>query len=297
MKLIKPIIASSNASKIVENYSSEKIKVHSIFNKVINIEIGKRLICIGYSEMNISPFGVVINEEDFKFVANNLTINTVINIENSDITFDHKTILSISNSLEPLTLDLDIKHIENNRLRKNIKFLKNLVLISSWKCGFEWDFASIIKSIEGNTTSRASEFSDKVNCVCSIKHIDEKSSKEFLDYFIGRGKGLTPSGDDLIIGMLCIYNFAGNNVENFKNILGSFIKENSSKTTRISNEYLFYSLKNEFSTSLKELCVSLLYGDEKKILKDVMNIKKAGSTSPVDTIIGIIIAVHSLMED
>lgn len=298
MKQISSIKAAYNIKKIIENYSNkEKLKIHSIFNKVINIEIDNRLICIGYNADTISPFGAIVDEADFDYLVNTINANTVIVLKDFNFIFDNKISLRISPPIEFHTLGFNNVSINRKKLEKNIKFLKSIVKINNWQCGLEWDFNSIIDVIEGrNNLEALKEFDEKLNCVCSIKNIEEKSCSEFLDYFIGRGKGLTPSGDDLIVGMIGMYSCANVNIENFITTLKRFLEENSHKTTRISYEYLFYAHEKQVSTSLKRLCLSILYKDEKEILENVVCIKKFGSTSPIDMIIGVIIAGYFLME-
>lgn len=293
MEIIKPKLISPSINNIVKNYLKDKVKVHSIFRQVFNIQVGKRLICIGYSEINMSTFGLVIDKDKFLKLANRINMDTVVTLNSDEIKFADKFIISISISVEPQKRYCD-KHLINiDKLNENIKFLKSLVLINNWKCGFELSFSSIVEGIEVEE-SDFKEFNKKVNCVLNVKYINEEKSREFLEYFLGRGNGLTPSGDDLIIGMLIVYSHFNIEIKEFKDILKKFIDQKPYKTTKISREYIFYALENEFSPCLGELIFSLLYKDKSDVLKRVIDIKKFGSTSPIDTIIGIIIGAYSV---
>ncbi len=72
------------------------------------------------------------------------------------------------------------------------------------------------------------------NLFTSLLRGDHVGTKAAVDFFIGRGSGLTPSGDDLILGLLfslfCLQNYHALNLDGIKNS----IAESTPRTTKIS---------------------------------------------------------------
>lgn len=101
---------------------------------------------------------------------------------------------------------------------------------------------------------------------------------------IGRGLGLTPSGDDVLIGILfAMYylNMKGQ-IEIFRS------KSDLNRTNNISKEFLKYAYSGIFSESL----LSLLDGED--LCEKIDHIMKTGHTSGSDTLLGIYYGFNNL---
>lgn len=293
MKIINSELITCNVRKIIKHYSNGTLKIHSIFNKVINIQIENRLVCIAYNEEHIPPFGVVINKNDFDYLANRINKDTVLILNGNKLKFADNIMVDLLIWKEPQIQYFNIDGIEKSNVKQNTDFLRSIVELNNWECGFEHSFSDIMDSIIGRT-KYLEEFEEKVCCVLNIDYIDEKKLHEFFNYFLGRGKGLTPSGDDLIIGLLAVYNNSYIKINIINKALEDFIVEKPHITTRISYEYIYYALRNEFSSCINKLIFSLFHENKSKVLENVNIVRKFGNTSSVDTIIGIIIGIYSL---
>ena len=111
--------------------------------------------------------------------------------------------------------------------------------------------------------------------------VDTKALKPLHNY-IGRGIGLTPSGDDFLVGLYSV-SFCDANVYKIMNEL----KNTNFKglTTSVSAEYLDAARKGHFNPDLIKLLASKT---EKEFKETVRNILRIGHSSGRDTLEGVL---------
>src|SRR5699024_3674221 len=124
---------------------------------------------------------------------------------------------------------------------------------------------------------------------------DEKDDMEnVLRYFIGRGKGLTPSGDDHLVGLLAIDVITGAFRPTFSNTIQSLIS-NESLTTDVGREYMKYALYGHFSSDVVQVTKNLFdENQDAEIREHMIKLLKLGHSSGVDTAFGMLIGMLAL---
>lgn len=133
----------------------------------------------------------------------------------------------------------------------------------------------------------------KPSLIEKFKVAVKSQNKELFNYnvdnLLGLGFGLTPSGDDFLVGFLSASHF-------FEDIppFGFFLKNvgiDYLKTNFISAEYLRYSIVGRISEVITNAIVSVSEkrSDAKFWLTNLINI---GATSGYDTLLGILTAME-----
>lgn len=109
---------------------------------------------------------------------------------------------------------------------------------------------------------------------------------------IGAGSGLTPSGDDYLIGLLLILQVTEPDCHK---VLASTITRHLSRTTHVSASYLKLAAKGHFSEALTDLrqaifssCPTLV-----PLQRAISRVLAVGSTSGADTLAGVRAALAS----
>lgn len=118
----------------------------------------------------------------------------------------------------------------------------------------------------------------------------------YLDYFIGRGQGLTPTGDDFIVGLLSLLIITGKMKLNSKFIYDLKINFYN-KTTRISYEFLHYAFLGCFSSVIKDFLICLLSDDETKLVSATYALCATGHTSGFDSLYGILTGYEIIKDE
>jgi hypothetical protein len=131
----------------------------------------------------------------------------------------------------------------------------------------------------------------------SIQKRNEDSFSNSIGKLVGLGWGLTPGGDDFIIGMLsasaltakCRKNADSTGLAafteiSFKKSLPRFL----CKTGFISGAYLEYALENRLTKSLTDFIYELFTGDLASNPGSVVKLRERGATSGLDMMAGVI---------
>ena len=109
---------------------------------------------------------------------------------------------------------------------------------------------------------------------------------------IGLGPGVTPSGDDILIGFLAgLWSKAGENqtMLAFIRSFGQELMRCAMQTNEISRTYLYHATQGQFSSSLSRLAEAIAKGDPvEKALEEAMRI---GHSSGMDSVTGLLIGL------
>ncbi|MFJ5770893.1 DUF2877 domain-containing protein [Psychrobacillus sp. NPDC093180] len=271
-------------------YKSENGYVHSRFANGFNIKIEDSLVFIGNNKNGLLPFGIHLQEED--------TLRAVSFVNNGDPVIWNKK----NNSIELPRVTISIE--KGNSFKNELTTLDSTDI---FKASFE-QFCSQLVKIEDHTGLDVSfkEFLNKLFAageqswlgaepyLIQLMEAAESRDKDLLEkvlrYFLGRGQGLTPSGDDMIVGMLAFDAVSPTLSPSFYEKVSELI-EGESITTDVAREYLRYALKQEFSSTVSNLVNALADGNAPNFEKVLYDLIGVGHSSGLDTVLGILIGM------
>jgi Protein of unknown function (DUF2877) len=124
--------------------------------------------------------------------------------------------------------------------------------------------------------------------------LDHQAALVSLSKLIGLGPGLTPAGDDFIIGWLAgVVLMAGTPADlEFLNAVSSGLTSLGSGTTPISRQHLRDAAEREFSESLSDVCFALASGaSERELAESLSRQLSVGATSGADAAAGLMFAL------
>ncbi|ETI67818.1 DUF2877 domain-containing protein [Neobacillus vireti] len=290
--MIKSTLFGEGYSDLIPLLLSKKGNghVHSIFKNGFNIKMDDSLVFIGNKKNGLLPFGIHLLEVD--------TLRAVSVVNNGEAVFWNTR----TNSLEfsSLSISLEKGHRFKNELTSlksnqvfEIGFENLCAQLSTMEelTGLDIDINQFLKRFNG--IGEKKWFGPESYLVMLIEVVmssDRYLIEKTLRYFLGRGKGLTPSGDDMIVGLL-----AFDATSNFISALFyqqlSELLESEPITTDVSREYLRYAIRHEFGSTVTELVNSLASGDDSTFNKAFQNLLEVGHSSGLDTLFGILIGM------
>lgn len=142
--------------------------------------------------------------------------------------------------------------------------------------------------IEDKHRGNLTNLNDKLsNLKKSVRLLKEKP----LEFYIGRGQGLTPSGDDFLIGMYCV-SFCEQSIPNMMSSLSNTRFEGL--TTSVSVAYLNAARQGYFNPDLIKL-LSCESESEFELLKN--RILDFGHSSGMDTLEGIVFGLQLIQKE
>lgn len=281
------IFVQKMSEQLKENsLTHESWYVHSVFKNGLNLISENNVLFIGTDKNGELPFALHLSFKDTKELLKLVKVGdkffydpqtNQLKSEYISLSFKY-TIFYRSQMLpqEEIKLDqVETVLAEAEKISDNNGFKENLPLSLDDLTEDKTDFAKAIKGL----------FSS-----------DKDSIRESLVFFIGRGVGLTPSGDDLLVGLLSIdsaYTLLSND---FRLILLDLL-ETKERTTIIAATYLRYAIKHLYSTTLLSFASELSEKHKGNQIKvDFKNILTNGSTSGLDTMTGILLGLLVLKE-
>ncbi|WP_066067635.1 DUF2877 domain-containing protein [Neobacillus soli] len=264
--------------------------VHSIFKNGFNIKMDDSLVFIGNKKNGLLPFGIHLLEED--------TLRAVSVVNNGETVFWNAETNSLEFRAMSISLDKgksfknELSPLKNNRvLEASFERLCSQLTTVDALTGLDVDIKLFLNRF--NDVGEKKWFASESYLVMLIEVVmssDHYLIEKTLRFFLGRGKGLTPSGDDMIVGLL-----AFDATSHFISALFykqlSELLESEPITTDVSREYLRYAIRHEFGSTVTELVNSLASGDNSTFNKAFQNLLEVGHSSGLDTLFGILIGM------
>src|SRR3990172_3251387 len=123
----------------------------------------------------------------------------------------------------------------------------------------------------------------------------ELTDNSAVKSLIGLGSGLTPSGDDLLVGYLaglwCAVLDKSERTQSVSN-LGKAVVRLSRQTNDISRTYLFHAVRGQISSRLADLAEVICHGENSDHLRVAAeSAMQVGHTSGMDTVTGLLIGL------
>lgn len=266
--------------------------VHSRFTNGFNIKMGDSLIFIGTTKNGLLPFGIHLTERDTALAVSSVNHGEAVswNEKTNSIKFQNFVIsLDQANPFKNEIIELKNDQVFESSLNRFSSHLMNI----EERTGLDVSIRDFIHNYQGINEQDIDGID--LYLILLIKSAitsDELLMDKAFRYFLGRGNGLTPSGDDMIVGILAFDAVAHFLSTRFYDKLSELI-ENESITTDVAREYLRYALKREFSSTVSNMVNSLATGKTQEFESNVQNLLGVGHSSGLDTLFGILIGMFT----
>lgn len=274
-------------------------RVHSIYSRVINFVNKKgKIYSITSEGVDYGPFSLRlasrkidfkdlgIKEGDRLFKAGK-SINIAGKVR---LRIDRKTSLWIANNKK-------VRQVNKERLNKNINYFNKLILEKESISGSKYYYFRDNPRFKYQPQLMERELANRIGRF--LKDISQDNLQESsVASLIGLGIGLTPSGDDFLVGFIAVLNIIDIAYSNYlKEKISRLIRLDKLSTTDISKHILENALEGKFSQGILNFIYSLLEEDKERLEKSIKNILNIGSSSGMDLSIGIVLAMQVLMNN
>jgi hypothetical protein len=130
--------------------------------------------------------------------------------------------------------------------------------------------------------------------ITGAERLDPDASIEAAHKMIGLGPGVTPSGDDVLIGFLAgLHSTVGNEQARlaFIQAFGESLSSLSMETNEISRTYLYHAIHGRFSSSMIALLDAIKGGREDQLLSAANAAMRVGHSSGMDSVTGLLVGL------
>lgn len=281
-----------NIPLLFSEYKSGQI--HSKFNNGFNIQMDDSLIFIGGDRAGRLPFSLILPIDEVHDLLSK------INIGDQVVWRPNEKILSINEScdivyLEGKPYDNKLEPIPGSK--ENLAGHLETVLLAlagnDEPTGMDLDINDFMEHYVEEDKQSGSPYDVYYDLMDMVYSEDEQEVERVLRYFLGRGKGGTPTGDDHIIGLMAIHAVSEEWSPLFPETLTSIIK-NEKITTDVSIEYLKYALKSQFGSPVIELIQAMTGDNKEEVQGKINNLLSMGHSSGLDTTFGILLGLLAM---
>jgi len=206
----------------------------------------------------------------------------------------------------PLTIDLRCAPIWEGRLSLSAMDMQSPVVERAWS--ITWQALNRQQRLKGTDLIAGDLFQldtgplltrklsqPILQLIAATERLDARAAKEAAQKMIGLGPGVTPSGDDILIGFLAgLHSTAGNEPERlaFIQSFGEALSNLSKETNEISRTYLYHAIHGQFSSSIVSLIDAVRDGEEERLLSAVKDALRVGHSSGMDSVTGLLIGLR-----
>jgi hypothetical protein len=267
--------------------------IQSVFDSAVNLRLADehRLITVLISDHYELPQGIRIATKNISFQS--LTIGHHTASRGGILRFDSS----------PLAVDLRGAPIWKCRVRDLNTDMRSPVTQKAWATALglltkeqklkntDLRADDLFQIDTGSVLSRRMS-RPVMGLISSTEQFDIKGSIHAAEKMIGLGPGVTPSGDDILIGFLAgLWSMAGGNQTqlSFIRLFGNEIIKIAKQTSEISRTYLYHAAQGQFSSSLSTLAKAIATGNG--VEQATQEAMRVGHSSGMDSVTGLLIGL------
>lgn len=263
------------SSGLVQTSSSKAFgQILNLFDHSFNIAFEEELLNVASSRLDCSSFGLVLPETDFENLRAALLIGDRVKRQ-----ADRLTIYSSLGDVFEIVLSR-LKQIDL-RLTSVQADPELLAIIMKTLDEF---------SIRDNAGLVLDEHTQKVLDTLTTPFLPPKEFERTANFLIGRGRGLTPSGDDILLGYLLTFMLFG--WPTYDDLFESSTLLN--KTTLVSANYLRMLNQGMVSETLQRFGKAVQYRNIQHLRLSISRMTEIGATSGYDTLMGVQLALKRI---
>ncbi|HLO31133.1 MAG TPA: DUF2877 domain-containing protein [Anaerolineales bacterium] len=272
--------------------------VHSVFQSALNLRVngGRRLLTLLASGESDLPQGIRLDTpagfsfEGLQTGERALCRESILSFENSSLTVQLRGARRWKCDLPALAIDPSNPSVSAawrcvwEALNKRQKLSESEIVAEDLFRLGEPAQAGVARKVGGALRE----------LIASTRRY-ELATSSAVGTLIGLGSGLTPSGDDLLVGYVgglwCSVRHSSERLQ-FISSLGKRIIRLSRKTNDISRTYLYHAVRGQVSSRLADLAEAICHGEDRGRLLDIAEAAmKIGHTSGMDAVNGMLLGL------
>ncbi len=269
--MLKASIVGSIIKNAVDlSRGKEPLSVHSVFKRVVNVNTSLGLISIVNKGIGKSASYIII-DQDVNFEREDIKPMDIVGIRENTLIFNS------------FIVDMERAVVWKDIIKPWHKYQKSII---------STDNIRIFKASMDRYASKNSfwgRFQYDRYIGERIEKLKGEKPSEGVKGMIGLGPGLTPSGDDVLLGFISIVNTCDDFISERENLKNEILY-NLKYTSDISAYFLKMALKNHYHEYVQNVICSLVNGTPEEAALSVRRLLTIGATSGADIALGMYLA-------
>ena len=257
-----------------------RLTVHSIFDSAVNLRAGNRLVSCSAAVIS-SPYGIEMTAADLSHLQRRCCATPDVSLEwhSADRTMVSGTgEVVIASTADVAVFDPTLASARSTNLGDAAAELVTYLARRRADTGLGADWWGL---------------AERTDLTGAVDSLTAGTADRRVLHWLGRGPGLTPSGDDVLVGMLAALWFVGAVDSRRLEPLRRLLEEGEGAlTTDLSVEYLYYACRGMFTGVVIDLLVALDRSDQVAAHRALDRLGRYGHTSGWDCTLGMVTALR-----
>jgi len=260
-------------------------RVHSVFARVVNVQLaGERLLTLAHRAADDAPDSAVVDLDSWS--SFDFAPGTDVRLADGRIDIGSRLSIELADA-RPWQPWLPAYAQDTARLRANVPAAQDYLDHHGKGIGLRRAAGSDPTALELATVMA---FRGSAEGLCdALAHDDETLAREHVDALVGLGPGLTPSGDDFLLGLLAALNIAGSPKHAWRRIGGRVVERARKQTQLISAVALRHAAKGRVRASVIDLCDALMHAPAIAMLRALDRVMRIGASSGSEIALGVLV--------
>jgi len=272
-----------------------------VFTNNLNLKFGERMIALCNPSVPRISFGIALGE---KVAFNDLGMNPGDKVQVIKDEIKINSHYFSFNNADRWDARLKFPLGDREQLTTLSHVIERCIMISGHKGGLGEICLGYIEDFHHQEIVNGDKLMETLGLILRKLEISyaEENAYGFasaLRMLVGLGVGLTPSGDDFIVGLLSLITACENTEKNFPNVsnlVNASISDSLSRTSDISREFLYFACKKEFSEPFHELYKNALFPDERETFASAIRLGRLGQNSGIEGLSGVLFGIRLLLD-
>ena len=248
-------------------------RVHSVFARAINVERnGGGLVTIASRDAGDAPATLVVDAGGFATVS--IEVGAVVRADARALVVANRFGVALAHA-KPWTPIVPRWPADASRLRDNLAAARRHVGVADAPC-----------SALARTTRETLDARAQALCA-ALRRGDADALRTHGCALLGLGHGLTPSGDDFLVGLFAVLAIAASPCERLAGVAIDIVADAGRRTNAISVAALAAAAHGRVRESIGALVRTLIDGDRERALAALRVVLAIGSTSGADIATGV----------
>lgn len=256
-------------------------KVHSKFRQGVNILLGDMLVFVSSARKPLMVVGISVLETELQELLANVDIGEQV-VKNGDIIriYSRYYIIEICSSAAK-EIDFSIP---------SINFLKTDLIQS--KLYKELKTSQLEKQLGLELDAQTKKYCQQLVNLTNLASLEQL---QVIEYFTGRGQGLTPAGDDILLGFSLLLSMERQCFGEWLECLAAVLSRQL--TTKVSLGYMNALIRGYANHNCVNLIKCLESDDKTKVKQTIEAVYQIGHTSGKDILYGFSLALEFFIKN
>jgi hypothetical protein len=259
-------------------------RIHSVFDHVVNVELDdERLLTLAQRDSDDAPETIVADVGGWS--SWKLLAGSTLHLSAEQIVFGNGLVVALGNARR-WQCQLPAYAQDETALAANLVVARHHLERHGQGIGLERSLAGAATPFEKALVEAFRE--NTQGLVRAIGQHDETLACQHAQQLLGLGPGLTPAGDDFLLGLLAVLNIADSPCRQWRRIGAPIVECARRQTNAISLAGLRQAASGRVRDRLVRLCHALMHVDATPMLGVLDRVLSIGSSSGADIALGML---------